>query len=166
MFTILLMALRYIFLLLLILSIFRLVKLMIADLKEVSSQHYIESRPDRQRKEPRSLEATGGVELVVVESSVSEPKPGDTFSFDRETLIGRGERSDIVITGSFASARHARIYFKEGQYWLEDLMSTNGTFLNEIQVRQPIVLANGDRIRIGGVIFQFVRWGYEVGANH
>jgi len=166
MFTILLMALRYIFLLLLIISIFKLVKWMSADLRGVSAEHIIKNRPDRHRKEPRFLEATGNVELVVVESSVSELKPGDTFSFDRETLIGRGNRNDIIISGSFASVRHARIYFEDGQYWLEDLKSTNGTLLNETRVNQPIVLANGDKIRIGGVIFQFVRWGYEVGADH
>ncbi|MDF9408155.1 MAG: FHA domain-containing protein FhaB [Pelotomaculum sp. PtaB.Bin013] len=166
MLNILIMTLRYAFLLLLILSIFRLVKWMITDLKEVSSQQIKDSLPSRQREEPRSFERTGQVELVVVESSVSELKPGGTFGFDRETLIGRDNRSDIVISASFASARHARIYFKEGQYWLEDLHSTNGTFLNEIQVNKPIVLANGDKIRIGGVIFQFVRWGYEVGADH
>ncbi|MCG9968467.1 FHA domain-containing protein [Pelotomaculum terephthalicicum JT] len=167
MLTILITALRYAFLLLLLISIFRLIKWMIADLKEVSSQQVIENPPGRPREEPRSsFGTTGEVELVVVESSVSQPKSGDTFGFQRETLIGRDERSDIIIAGTFASAWHARIYFKEGQYWLEDLKSTNGTFLNEIQVNQPIVLANRDKIRIGGVIFQFVRWGYEMGADH
>jgi len=166
MFAILIMALRYAFLLLLMLTIFRLVRWMIADLKEVSSQQVRDSSPGWQGEEHRSSERTGQVELVVVESSVSELKSGDTFGFDRETLIGRDNRSDIIIAGSFASARHARIYFKEGQYWLEDLHSTNGTFLNEIKVNKPIVLANRDKIRIGGVILQFVRWGYEVGADH
>lgn len=164
--TILLTALRYVFLLLLILSIIKLIKFMAADLKAAASGHNAESRPEPSGKSPNPPATTGRVALTVVESSVSSLKPGDTLGFDEEAVIGRGERSDIVIDGSFASARHARIYFKEGQYWLDDLASTNGTFLNGTQVKQPIVLADGDRIKIGGVIFQFVRWGYEVGADH
>ncbi|MDD4238911.1 MAG: FHA domain-containing protein, partial [Desulfotomaculaceae bacterium] len=70
------------------------------------------------------------------------------------------------IRDSFASNRHALIFFKEGQYWLEDLQSTNGTFLNEVKIDQPTVLVDGDIIKIGGIIFQFVRWEHEVGSDN
>lgn len=162
MFAILVMVLRYVFLLLLVFSVYKLVKWMIADLQALSSpqkgQSKSQNRSERLGKSsPRPVETNSGVELVVVESAIPEFQAGDTFPCGQETLLGRGERSNIIVAGSFASARHARVYFKEGQYWLEDLQSTNGTFLNEIQVNQPIVLANGDKIRIGSVIFQFVR---------
>lgn len=157
--------LRYVFLLLLFLSILKLIKWMIGDLKKVAPQ-YEDRRSGRHRAETLDAETGAGAELVVVESSLPELKPGITFAAGQEVLLGRDGRCDINIGASFASARHARIYLKEGQYWLEDLKSTNGTFLNEIQVSGPIVLANGDRVRIGGVIFQFVRWGYEVDAGN
>jgi len=166
MFAILLMVLRYIFLLLLFLSIFRLVKWMIGDLRQVSSQPYEENRPGWGSEGFYLAGTVEGAKLVVIESSSFGLKPGDTFAVGQETLIGRDSRSDIGIAGSFASARHARIYSREGQYWLEDLGSTNGTFLNGVQVNQPIVLADGDRIRIGEVTFQFVRWGHEVDAGN
>jgi len=139
---------------------------MTGDLRQVLSQDFEENRPGRGSEEPRLSGTIDGAKLVVIESSSSGLKPGDTFAAGRETLIGRDSRSDIRIAGSFVSARHARIYSREGQYWLEDLNSTNGTFLNGIQVNQPIVLAGGDRIKIGGVTFQFVRWGYEVDAGN
>lgn len=157
--------LRYLFLFFLLLSIYKLVRWMIADLRATSSQQNREKRSVRREETPPTLAPKTPAELVVAKSSVAELKEGHAFGFDRESLIGRDEHSNIVVPASFASARHARLYFKEGQYWLEDLHSTNGTFLNEVQVRQPIVLANRDKIRIGDVIFEFVRWGYEVGAD-
>ncbi|OPY57191.1 MAG: FHA domain-containing protein FhaB [Pelotomaculum sp. PtaU1.Bin035] len=157
MFAIYLMAVRYVFLLLLFLSILRLVKWMVGDLRGASPQRFMEVQPSRHGRETPSSESTGGVKMVVIESSAPGLKPGDTFGAGREVLIGRGGGSDINIDSSFASTRHARVYLKEEQYWLEDLRSTNGTYLNEIRVKQPIVLANGDRIRIGEVTFQFVR---------
>jgi pSer/pThr/pTyr-binding forkhead associated (FHA) protein len=71
-----------------------------------------------------------------------------------------------VLFRSYASSRHARLYHHGGQYWLEDLQSTNGTFLNDKPVDMPIVLAKGDLVRIGSVTFQFVRWTYEMGPDH
>lgn len=154
MFAIALMVLRYIFLLLLFLFIFRLVKWMIGELQPARLPE--EKKPSKE----------AGSRIVVIESSSPELKPGETFVIGVEIVIGRGGRSDILIKDSFASTQHARVFLKEGQYWLEDLKSTNGTFLNEVQVKQPIVLANGDRLRVGDVTFQFVRWGYEVGSSN
>lgn len=165
MFAIALMVLRYIFLLLLFLFIFRLVKWMVGDLKGIQAQQPAESWPARPT-EVQNPPKTAGSRIMVIESSSTELKPGDSFGIGREIMIGRGGRSDIVITDSFASTQHARVYLKDEQYWLEDLKSTNGTYLNEVQVKQPIVLANGDRVRVGGVTFQFVRWGYEVGSGN
>lgn len=156
MFAIALMVLRYIFLLLLFVFIFRLVKWMIGDLRGNQAQQTAALRSPRPQEEKKSPETAGG-RIMVIETSVPELKPGDSFGVGAEMVFGRGGRSDVVITDTFASTQHARVYLKEGQYWLEDLKSTNGTFLNEVQVKQPIVLANGDRIRVGGVTFQFVR---------
>lgn len=152
-----LLALRYIFLLFLLLFIFRLVKWMINDLRETDRRHTSGSL--NPADEP--VEAEG--RLVVLESSSPGLEPGELFGVGWEILIGRGGRSDIVIKDSFASTEHARVFIKDEQYWLEDLKSTNGTYLNEVRVKQPIVLANKDKIRVGGVTFQFVRWGHEVG---
>lgn len=163
MFTIAIMALRYIFLLFLLVFIFRLVKWMVGDLQLTRLDSFDRFRQDGQlEKEDQPIK--GGALLTVKEGATPELSPGDSLALGGEELLGRGEGSDIILRDSFASTRHALVYFKEGQYWLEDLQSTNGTYLNGIPIDQPIVLADGDIIKIGGIIFQFVRWGHEVGS--
>lgn len=73
------------------------------------------------------------------------------------TAIGRAENNPIVVDDPFASANHAIIIWREDRWWLEDLDSHNGTYLNEARVTQPATLASGDRIRIGQTVLRFER---------
>jgi pSer/pThr/pTyr-binding forkhead associated (FHA) protein len=73
------------------------------------------------------------------------------------TAIGRAENNPIVVDDPFASAHHAIIIWREDHWWLEDLDSHNGTYLNEARVTQPATLASGDRIRIGQTVLRFER---------
>ncbi|AGL02238.1 FHA domain-containing protein [Desulfoscipio gibsoniae] len=108
-----------------------------------------------------------GPGMLVVESSPGEYAiDGAEFALARELNLGRGAHNEIVLPDRFASNSHARLYSQDGQYWLEDLGSKNGTFLNGKPLTGPAVLANGDQIRIGEIIFKFVRWGYEVDSDH
>ncbi|MBF7082333.1 FHA domain-containing protein [Desulfallas sp. Bu1-1] len=91
---------------------------------------------------------------------------GAEFNLAAEMRLGRDYDNDVVLPGRFASGRHARIYLQNGQYWLEDLGSKNGTFLNGVPLTRPAVLANGDQIKIGDITLKFVRWGYEVESDH
>jgi len=63
--------------------------------------------------------------------------------------IGRAEDSTLVITDDFASARHARLVPREGQWFVEDLGSTNGTYLDRGKVSGPTPVPLGVPIRIG-----------------
>ncbi len=149
MFAILLAVLRYVFLLFLFVFIFGLVRWMINDLRS-------EARPRQALEKKRAGEKYGG-RLTVTESTLPELIPGVFFGIGREMIIGRGGSSDVVINDSFTSTRHARVFVRDGQYWLEDLGSTNGTYLNGVPLKKPVVLADGDDIRVGGVTFQFAR---------
>jgi len=71
--------------------------------------------------------------------------------------IGRAEDSTLVITDDYASARHARLVPRAGQWYLEDLGSTNGTYLNGEPLEGPQPLHDGDRIKIGDSEFVFER---------
>lgn len=74
---------------------------------------------------------------------------GKTYPLTPLTSLGRAATNAIVIEDSFASSEHARILLREGQWWLEDRQSRNGTTLNEMPVTQPVAMTNGDVIGIG-----------------
>jgi hypothetical protein len=68
---------------------------------------------------------------------------------DQPILVGRADDSTLVLTDDFASSRHARLTNRGGQWYVEDLGSTNGTFLDQQRVQAPLLVAPGQPIRIG-----------------
>jgi len=66
-------------------------------------------------------------------------------------VIGRDPVCDCPINDDTVSARHAQLSFHHSQWWLEDLNSTNGTFINQEPLETPTVIVNGDEIRCGGI---------------
>jgi len=69
-----------------------------------------------------------------------------------EVIIGRSNNCDILLEDKTVSGRHARLAYHHGQWWLEDLSSTNGTFLNGEPVSTAVVLTDGDKLRCGQVM--------------
>jgi len=84
-------------------------------------------------------------------------RSGAAYDLSGGALLGRGDQADIVLEDSFASSRHARLVPHGDVIVVEDLGSTNGTFLNEEPLRGPQPLHPGDRIRIGDTDFTFER---------
>jgi hypothetical protein len=74
---------------------------------------------------------------------------GSAFDLVGGAVVGRGDSVDIQLEDPFASTRHARISWEGSTIMLEDLGSTNGTYLNGEPLRGPAPLHVGDRIRIG-----------------
>lgn len=79
-----------------------------------------------------------------------EDAHGRDFS-QPELFLGRSSACDYVVDDPTVSLRHARLAFRQGQWWLEDLASTNGTFLNGEQVQGSVLVANNDEILLGQV---------------
>ena len=69
---------------------------------------------------------------------------------DDGVTIGRGENADFVLDDPGLSWSHARIFRQGGQVWVEDLGSTNGTFVGDRRIREPTVIGDGARIGLGG----------------
>jgi pSer/pThr/pTyr-binding forkhead associated (FHA) protein len=69
-----------------------------------------------------------------------------------EVIVGREATNDISLSDETVSARHARLSYHHNQWWVEDLNSTNGTFLNDEQLFTPTVVISGDDLRCGKVI--------------
>jgi hypothetical protein len=68
-----------------------------------------------------------------------------------EVLIGRDPACELVLDDPTVSNSHARLAYHHGHWWLEDLHSTNGTFLNGVMVAAPLVITGGDVVRCGQV---------------
>ena len=87
----------------------------------------------------------------------SGPVPGSAYDLSEGALLGRGDQADIRLEDGFASSKHARLIPQGDVMVLEDLGSTNGTYLNGEPLRGPQPLHAGDRIRIGDSEFSFER---------
>ena len=81
--------------------------------------------------------------------------PNSVLALQPFTTLGRGAANTIVVPDTFASAEHALISWRGGQWWLEDLGSRNGTQLNDETVTAPTILSAGDVISIGQVKLKF-----------
>ena len=84
-------------------------------------------------------------------------KAGSAYSLSDGAVLGRGDQADIRLEDTFASSQHAKLAPHGEVMVLEDLGSTNGTYLNEEPLRGPQPLHPGDRIRIGDSSFVFER---------
>ena len=71
----------------------------------------------------------------------------------REVIIGRGPACDLILEDSTVSSHHARLFYRQGHWWLEDLHSTNGTLINGEPVTTPVVLTSGDQFQCGQATF-------------
>lgn len=81
--------------------------------------------------------------------------PGMIYDLDGDLVLGRGDHAEIRLDDPFASSRHARVYEQGNTVVIEDLGSTNGTYLNEELLESPRPLYPGDRLRIGESEFTF-----------
>jgi len=73
------------------------------------------------------------------------------------TVIGRGAECELRLDDTFVSQEHARIFARNGSWYVEDLGSTNGTFVNEQRLAAPAMLTSGDRIRVGTTVLELGR---------
>jgi pSer/pThr/pTyr-binding forkhead associated (FHA) protein len=97
---------------------------------------------------------TGRAPRLVVERAPGHD-PGMIYDLDGDVVLGRGDRAEIRLEDPFASSRHARVYRQGNILVVEDLGSTNGTYLNEELLQTPRPLHPGDRLRIGDSEFTF-----------
>jgi hypothetical protein len=91
----------------------------------------------------------------LVADAVPGQAPGTEHEIGSGLLIGRGKVASLRVSDPLASARHARISREGDQFMLEDLGSTNGTFVNGVQMSAPTQLGEGDRVRLGESEFVF-----------
>jgi pSer/pThr/pTyr-binding forkhead associated (FHA) protein len=110
----------------------------------------------RQAPATRQVRRGKGTPTKVVVIDERGSKAG-TYKLGKTLQIGRGQSSDIRLTDTYVSTAHARITNRNGAWMVEDLGSTNGTYLNQRRVTAPAALAPGDRIRVGKTTLELRR---------
>jgi hypothetical protein len=100
------------------------------------------------------IDLAGRAPRLVVERAPGH-EPGMIYDLDADMVLGRGDQAEIRLEDPFASARHARVYEQGNIVVIEDLGSTNGTYLNEELLETARPLHPGDRVRIGDSEFAF-----------
>ncbi|SJZ85687.1 FHA domain protein [Garciella nitratireducens DSM 15102] len=140
MFNIISIAFRYLFILLIYLFMFGIIRMIYLDIKGI-----------------RKRSSMGSTYLKLINRRDELPfKVEESYSIPSSVSIGRSNKNDIIIKDPFISKNHAIIEKKHNEYYIEDLNSSNGTFVNNEQIFNPIRLQHGDTITIGQVSFIFV----------
>lgn len=95
--------------------------------------------------------------LVVVAAGEGEPPAGAVFPLDAITTIGRDVNNSVVVDDAFASSDHAVLTFRGRAWYVEDVGSTNGTYVNGGLVDGVAPLTYGDELQVGRVRFRLER---------
>lgn len=107
------------------------------------------------RRTPRRATRSGrsGPQLKVVEPAGLR---GRTYPLTEELTLGRAAGCQVPLEDSYASQVHARVFHRDGNWYVEDLGSTNGTYLNRRRVAGPMVFKRRDRLQIGNTVLEMV----------
>ncbi len=89
--------------------------------------------------------------LEVLDPAESSLAPGSRLPLDHYSTVGRRDDNTIVIDDAFVSGAHAQLTFDHGNWWLQDLGSTNGTMLNGSPVRTKVQVRKDDVVQFGRV---------------
>jgi hypothetical protein len=142
---------RFGFLLLLWLFVYGMIRVIRADLRSSGAPRVSSTprarRPRNRRPSSDARPPRGAIsQLLVTEGSLAGTRINLT---GKPILIGRANDSTLVLTDDYASTRHARISETDSVWYLEDLGSTNGTYIGNNKVVGPVPLEAGVSIRIG-----------------
>jgi pSer/pThr/pTyr-binding forkhead associated (FHA) protein len=83
-----------------------------------------------------------------------EAQRGRSFPLADELTVGRAAGCQVTLDDTYVSQLHARVFRRDGRFLVEDLGSTNGTYLNRAKVSGPMPMAPGDRLQVGSVVME------------
>lgn len=133
--------LKYIFILIIYLFVFTIIRMIYLDIRSI--------RGTDGKKEVAYLKVVNRLDSLNF-------KMQEYYVLQKKTKIGRSSKNDIVIKDNFVSKNHLDIIEEGGVFFIEDLNSANGTYLNGEALHGKIELTNGDRIGVGFIQFLFV----------
>lgn len=95
-----------------------------------------------------------GLTSLVIYADGAKPR---TLKLAASMVIGRSPDCELLIDDTYASQQHARIFGKNGSWYVEDLGSTNGTYVNDQKLAAPAMIQPGDRVRVGTTVLELRR---------
>ncbi len=106
------------------------------------------------RPSPERRGRAGKLHLKVIEPQEGY---GQTFEVGEEVTLGRAAGCGVRVEDSYTSSLHARLFRRNGSLWVEDLGSTNGTWVNAERIGSTAKLGKGDLLQVGGTVFEVSR---------
>lgn len=143
MFRILSWIVRYIFIILIYYFLFAIIRLIYLDIKSINRMNQREYNNPYLKLINRKERLDFDIQEI--------------YDLSDLNTIGRGKQNSIKLLDKYISSNHAKIIKDEGEYFLEDQESVNGTYLNNEKIADVVRLKNGDRVGIGQVEFLFVK---------
>jgi pSer/pThr/pTyr-binding forkhead associated (FHA) protein len=150
-------ALKFGFLAVLYLFLLWVARSSMRDLSRYEGSAAVAEPPDRQRGGRRAAlpDLTAGIEPQLEVVAAMGYEPGTTFDLRDGATLGRSDGADIRVDDPFASSAHARIFARGDYMYVEDMASTNGTYLNGRQIKTAERLKMADVIRIGDSEYRY-----------
>jgi pSer/pThr/pTyr-binding forkhead associated (FHA) protein len=117
------------------------------------------SRAEQAAQSPPSAPVVADKALELRLRVVDPPqRRGRVFELGDEVTVGRSPGCAVPLDDdTFASSIHARVFRRSGELWLEDLGSTNGTWVNDERLDSPVRLRRGDRVKVGSTVLEVAR---------
>jgi pSer/pThr/pTyr-binding forkhead associated (FHA) protein len=146
--------LKFCFLALLYLFLYRVVRVVVAEMRAPATAPSQPTKTAAPKAADRSTRGRGPAHLRILEPVA---RRGETFSLRDELTIGRGGGCGIVLDDSFVSQVHARVFRRDGEVYVEDLGSRNGTLVNGRPVGGTQRLRRGDKVQVGKTVAEAMR---------
>jgi pSer/pThr/pTyr-binding forkhead associated (FHA) protein len=156
----LLAILKWVFLGLLYLFFVRVIRAVWVEVREPKSgaPAAVAAPPSEAEGQKRSRRGgpkpAGRERLVILEPA---ERKGQTFDLNDELTVGRAPGCAVSLDDTFVSSLHARVFRRDGTLYVEDLGSTNGTFVNKKAVNSAVKLRKGDRVQVGRTVMELNR---------
>jgi pSer/pThr/pTyr-binding forkhead associated (FHA) protein len=110
--------------------------------------------PRRREPAPAGRRRKGAGHLVIVAPA---DQKGRSFELNGELTVGRAAGCQVALEDNYVSQLHARVFTRDGTVWVEDLGSTNGTYVNDRRVSSPLAVRRGDQLKVGSTVLELKR---------
>ncbi|HZB79306.1 MAG TPA: FHA domain-containing protein [Actinomycetota bacterium] len=144
--------LKYVFLAVLYIFVWRAVKAVYLELRPPTRRRPAPVRHSPSQARPPARRGRKSAARVAVIDG--DNHKGKTIDLGNELTIGRAEACGLRLDDTYVSQMHARIFSKGERYVVEDLGSTNGTYLNRHRISSPTELQRGDQVKVGKTVLE------------